>query len=144
MRSLRAAVVGTWIGIRRQQSALAAATAHLLRRRAGNHQTVVLSGQLFEDLPALAARYLRLAIPAATQMNEIRLRQTGTLRTAATSERWVTFAAEHLVVPAATGVLWNARVQVAPLLHVRVRDALIDGNGSGQVSLLSQPSMDGN
>jgi hypothetical protein len=40
-------------------------------------------------------------------------------------------------VPAAPGFLWNARVQVAPLLHVRVRDSLIQGTGAGQVSLMS-------
>jgi hypothetical protein len=49
----------------------------------------------------------------------------------------MSFEAEHLVVPAAAGFLWNARVRVAPFLHVRVRDALIDGIGAGQVSLLS-------
>ena len=33
--------------------------------------------------------------------------------------------------------MWNARVEVAPLLHVRVCDALVEGRGSGHVSLLS-------
>ena len=47
------------------------------------------------------------------------------------------FDAEHLVVPPATAFIWNARVQIAPLLHVRVRDALIDGRGAGRVALLS-------
>ncbi len=67
----------------------------------------------------------------------MRITQTGTLRTDATAGRWMAFEAEHLVVPAATGFLWNARVQVAPLVHVRVRDALVDGIGSGQVSFMS-------
>jgi hypothetical protein len=47
------------------------------------------------------------------------------------------FEAEHLVAPGATAFVWNARVTVAPLLHVRVRDAYIEGGGSGHVSLLS-------
>jgi hypothetical protein len=33
--------------------------------------------------------------------------------------------------------VWNARVAVAPLLHVRVRDAYLEGSGSGHVSLMS-------
>jgi hypothetical protein len=49
----------------------------------------------------------------------------------------MSFEAEHIVVPPATGFVWNARVRVAPLTHVRVRDALLEGRGSGQVSLLS-------
>jgi hypothetical protein len=47
------------------------------------------------------------------------------------------FKAEHVTAPAAAAFLWNARVSVAPALHVRVRDALVAGNGSGEVSLLS-------
>jgi hypothetical protein len=49
----------------------------------------------------------------------------------------MSFEAEHVVVPPATGFVWNARVRVAPLLHVRVRDARIEGRGTGHVSLLS-------
>jgi hypothetical protein len=49
----------------------------------------------------------------------------------------MSFEAEHIVVPPATGFVWNARVRAAPLIHVRVRDALVQGTGSGHVSLLS-------
>ena len=49
----------------------------------------------------------------------------------------MSFSAEHLVVPPANGFVWDARVTVAPLLHVRVRDSLIEGRGSGLVSFLS-------
>jgi hypothetical protein len=67
----------------------------------------------------------------------VRLRQIGTLRTNVRRERWMAFEAEHIVAPRSTGFVWNARVAVAPLLHVRVGDALVAGRGSGQVSLLS-------
>jgi hypothetical protein len=49
----------------------------------------------------------------------------------------MTFEAEHVAAPHAHGFVWNARVTVAPLLHVRVRDAFLEGKGSGHVSLLS-------
>lgn len=90
-----------------------------------------------ENVPPPVTRYLRFALPTPKQIQEVRLRQTGILRTSLTSERWMPFEAEHVVLPPATGFVWNARVRVAPFLHVRVRDALIEGNGSGQVSLLS-------
>jgi hypothetical protein len=64
------------------------------------------------------------------------LRQRGRLRTDSRSSRWLTFDAEHIVGPA-VGFVWNARVAVAPLVHLRVRDALVEGEGSGQVSLCS-------
>ena len=63
--------------------------------------------------------------------------QIGTLRTDPKSERWMSFSAEHFVVPPATGFVWDARVNVAPLVHVRVRDSLIEGRGAGLVSFLS-------
>ena len=131
------AVVTTWLGTRRQQNALAAKTEQLIA--AGTAHTVwpVAGEQAFADVPPPVARYLRLAIPSQRQIDQVRILQSGTLRTNPTSARWIPFEAEHLVVPAAAGFLWNARVQVAPLIHVRVRDALIDGIGSGQVALLS-------
>jgi len=49
----------------------------------------------------------------------------------------MSFEAMHLVAPISIPFLWNARVRIAPLLHIRVRDALIGGRGSGQVSLMS-------
>jgi hypothetical protein len=129
--------VAMWIGTRRQRSALTADTERLIRAGAARASSRAIGGEALADLPPPVARYLRLALPAGKAIQEARLTQTGTLRTDATAERWMPFEAEHLVVPAATGFVWNARVHVAPLLHVRVRDALIDGTGTGQVSLMS-------
>ena len=49
----------------------------------------------------------------------------------------MSFEADHIIVPGSTGFVWNARVHVAPLLHVRVRDSLLEGRGPGHVSFLS-------
>jgi hypothetical protein len=125
------------VGSRRQQGALSAQVDRLIR--AGRAQPAATESDplQIEDLPAPVARYLRLANPARKHLHEVRLTQTGTLRTDLNSERWMSFDAEHIVVPQATGFVWNARVSVAPLIHVRVRDAFVDGRGSGLVSLLS-------
>lgn len=90
-----------------------------------------------EQLPAPVARYLRWALPTHLQLQQVRLRQVGTLRTATTSARWMPFEAEHTVVPPATGFVWSARVTVAPWLRLQVRDAFIGGRGSAEVSLLA-------
>jgi hypothetical protein len=130
-------VVAMWIAARRQRSALTADTERLIRAGAAHASSLAIGDEALARLPAPVARYLRLALRLRKALQEVRIRQTGTLRADATVERWMAFEADHLAVPAATGFLWNARVQVAPLLHVRVRDALIDGIGSGQVSLIS-------
>ena len=131
------ALLATWIGLRRNQSALAADIDRLVRAGAAHGVAAPAGSQVLERLPLPVARYLRFALPSSKEIREVRIRQTGTLRTDATSERWMSFDAEHFVVPAATGFVWNARVQAAPLVHVRVRDAFIDGRGSGQVSVMS-------
>jgi hypothetical protein len=88
-------------------------------------------------IPAPVAKYLRVALPTPKDIQQVRMRQTGTLRTDVASDRWLPFEAEQIVIPPATRFAWNARIRIAPLLHVRVRDALLDGKGSGKVSLWS-------
>jgi hypothetical protein len=131
------ASVAMWIGTRRQRSALATEIERLFRAGQAHAPTLAIGDEALGDLPPPVARYLRLALPLRKAIQEVRITQIGTLRTDASAERWMAFEAEHLAVPPGTGFLWNARVRVAPLLHVRVRDSLIDGIGSGQVSLVS-------
>ena len=123
-----------WIGSRRQHLALTAQMATLMRAARDAPERSI------EDLDALplpVARYLRWALPDGASMRLVRLEQRGTLRTDTGSARWMPFEAEHLVAPGGTGFVWNARVAIARLLHVSVRDAYIEGEGSGHVSLLS-------
>jgi hypothetical protein len=132
-----ALVVAVWVGSRRQERTLSQDVDRLIRAGKAGDSTAQSGTQLADALPAPVERYLRLALPTTKHIQDVRIGQTGTLRTDVRSERWMAFEAEHIVVPPATGFVWNARVRVAPLLHVRVRDALIEGRGSGQVSLLS-------
>lgn len=129
--------VVAWISARRQQNALAADMDRLIRTTSPQAPSSQSPELAIEDAPAPVARYLRLALPAGTRMGPVRLQQVGSLRTDPKTERWMPFTAEHVVIPDATGFVWNARVRIAPLLHVRVRDSLIGGIGSGQVSLMS-------
>lgn len=125
------------LGFRSQQRALSQFTESLVRtpRRQGAPQVNLddLSG-----LPAPVARYFRRVFQQKQALIQLaRFAQQGVLRTDTKADRWLKFEANHIVVPPAIGFLWNARVAMPPLLHVRVRDALIAGQGSGQVSFLS-------
>jgi hypothetical protein len=129
-------VAALLVGSRRQRADLSAERDRLIRAGAdGPSMTVPAIPD--DDLPPPVARYLRLALRGTRQIREVRISQSGTLRTSPTSDRWMPFSAEHLVVPGAVGFVWDALVNVAPLLHVRVRDSLIEGRGAGHVSLLS-------
>ena len=126
-----------WIGSRSQQRALSQLGESLVRLSSSRGATRVDVNDL-SGLPAPVARYLSRVLQQ--QQPIIRLAhftQAGTLKTDVDGNRWLKFEASQLVAPPVVGFLWDARVAVAPLLHVRVRDALIAGHGSGQVSLLS-------
>ena len=127
-----------WIGSRRQRSALSAQIAQLIRAGSVHAPATVVGRELLDDQPAPVARYLRMALPPTQKhIQEVRIRQSASYeRMRAASVGW------HLRPntssfqrrPASAGTLVS---RVAPLLHVRVRDALFQGRGSGQVSLLS-------
>lgn len=89
-------------------------------------------------LPAPVARYLLLALgerpPPPTT---VEIHQSGHLRTDESADRWMKFRAVHLASPAACSFSWDARVRLAPLIHLRVMDSLIDGQGSGRIVLQS-------
>jgi hypothetical protein len=131
-----ALVFALWIGVRHQRSERSALVDRLNRAPSSGGMTPAGSPDL-DTLPAPVARYLRRALGPHRELRLVRLEQLGTLRTDVRSERWMSFEAEHLVAPRSTGFVWNARVRVAPLLHVRVRDSLVEGRGAGQVDLLS-------
>lgn len=126
--------VAVSVGARLQQRARDALTDSLLAVPASWPDAG--AGPSLEGLPAPVARYLAWAMPGHP-IASVRLSQSGVLRSDARSDRWMTFEAEHVVSPPARGFLWSARVPVAPLIHLRVRDALLEGRGSGHVSLLS-------
>ena len=131
------------VGVRRQQRTLAAQIDELRRAgRAAPHQAPWPDAHPGDALPVPVARYLTWALRGQTAVEEVQIRQVGRLRTDVRSGRWMPFEADHLVVPPASGFVWNAAVSVAPLVHVRVTDALVAGRGSGRVTLLSAFPLD--
>ena len=123
---------------RRREKGRAARLADALLQ----HETEANPGPLefaeLEGLPAPVVRYFRSVLPeGTTPVRAARLYQSGVLRTRTDSERWLAFTAEHLVVPAAPGFVWNARVEMPLATHVRVLDGYVDGHGCGRVSLMS-------
>lgn len=128
-----AAALALWIGVGRQQR-----FASSLERRLAPERAAPPSPRLaHESVPAPVARYLRWALPEGAELTTVRIQQQGWLRTDVHSARWMPFTATHIVTASPPEFFWNAQVTVAPLIHVRVFDTLVDGAGSGQVSLLS-------
>ncbi|MBC8006675.1 MAG: hypothetical protein H7X76_01360 [Prolixibacteraceae bacterium] len=126
-----------WLGTRWQQRALSQLVEPLVRVPSPESAARVNLND-FKNLPVPVARYFRRVLQQEqSSIRLARFKQVGTLRTNVHSDRWLPFEASQIVAPPATAFVWNARVAMAPLLHVRVRDALIAGQGSGQVSFIS-------
>lgn len=89
-------------------------------------------------LPAPVQRYLRSALrDGQPRVQAAHLRQTGRLRTGVESPQWLDFEATETIAPEARAFVWDARIRLAPLLHVAVRDSYADGVGHGEVALQS-------
>lgn len=129
--------VGIMIAARRQTTTYLALEQRLLL----SAEPARIGSASLDDRPAPVARYLQWALQGRRDTDWVYLTEVGFLRTDAGSERWMSFTATDVAVPRATGFVWRARVAVAPLIHVRVRDAFSEGVGSGQVSILSAFTM---
>ena len=91
-----------------------------------------------DRLPPPVEKYLHLVLQDRRRIVGLaRFTQTGDLRTDVTSAHWMRFYAEEIVAPSSVGFQWDARVRIAPLLHLRVRDSYVSDEGAGRVSLLS-------
>lgn len=125
------------LGRRAQRQAAGSLAAAL--EKASKVKTGLVQGSIdYDSLPPPVQRYLHMALPDGCRtIGLAHLRQDGRLRTNAKSERWMTFTAEQMIAPTATGFIWDARVGAAPGIHIRVLDSLVDSRGAGQVSLLS-------
>ena len=97
-----ALISAVWIGSRVQQRTLSADVDRLVRSGAASVDATLPGLDRFDPVPAVVARYLGRALGTRQHIQEVRIRQTGTLRTDVHSERWMPFEAEHIVIPPAT------------------------------------------
>ena len=66
-----------------------------------------------------------------------RFEQSGKLKINPKSKKWSHFESLYYVSERPPGFVWDARVEISPLLHIRIRDSLIEGVGAGKATLMS-------
>ncbi len=100
--------------------------------------TSIVSFNALSDLPSPVARYFRYVLSDGQELiRTVLIRQSGMLRLSTAIERWFSFTAIQMVVPPATGFVWNAKVAMPLATHVCVLDSYSAGVGSGRISLIS-------
>jgi hypothetical protein len=130
------ALVLVWLGYTRQRRA----TSDLIEEvtRAAEHKSASVDFESLSELPDPVEKYFRLVLADGQPCIRLaRFTQRGELRINERSDRWSRFTASQVVDAGTPGFVWDARVSVTPLLHVRVRDGYVAGRGSGVVTLLS-------
>ena len=95
-----------------------------------------------DKLPAPVGRYLRQVLKEGQPMiRSARVTQVGEFNIGKANDAWRPFKATQYFVSQPSGFVWDASIQMAPLVAVRVRDAYIKGHGSMQAKILSLLSM---
>lgn len=131
------AFIAVFIGQARE-SAKADALVEKLVQSAPRPVADTVDFNSLSELPPPVARYFKHVLKKGQKpIRAATIRQSGVLRTSTTTENWSSFTARQLVVPPATGFVWNAKVEMPLATHVRVLDSYCAGVGSGWMSLLS-------
>ena len=116
-------------------------TAELVNKLVCNtsqHPHTSVDYESLSGLPEPVERYFRNVLrDGQPYIQVVRLRQAGELKIDENATKWSDFEACQVVSPLTPGFVWNARIAIAPLIHIRVRDAYVAGRGSGKVSLMS-------
>lgn len=90
-------------------------------------------------LPAPVARYLRAVLRDGQPLvSRAVLAQRGTFLVSprAGADGWADFTATETFSASPAAFVWDARIRMAPVLDVLVRDAFVDGAGSMEVAML--------
>ena len=135
--------LGLWIGTARWNGE----TERLVDRRNQAVWEPGIKSISFKDidkLPAPVARYFRMAIKEGQPMvRTARIVHKGEFLIKREDAAWGPFESTQHFFAKPAGFVWDARIRVAPLTQVRVRDAYLQGHGSMQARLLALvPVMD--
>ena len=83
-----------------------------------------------EGLPRPVQRYFRSVLQDGQRIvAAATIAQRGTFNLGTTDERWKPFEARQRITTRRPGFVWDARVRLAPLIDIRVRDAYVAGIG---------------
>lgn len=138
--SLIAGILGVGGSIALANYRWRARTARLIERLNGGSSTVL--SQIFhnsdlEGLPPPVARYLGTVLREGQPVfHRARIRQEGQFLLNATADAWRPFTATQHVSMGKPGFVWDARIALSPGVAILVRDALVEGTGAMQASLL--------
>lgn len=125
--------IGSW----RWRSGTAELVTRLRAAAEAEGAPAALTTREREELPGPVARYFRAVLPdVVPPIRYARLEQRGQFLARKGPKGWRPFrAVEHFTARPA-GFVWDARIRMAPGLHVMVRDGFVEGRGTMIGSML--------
>lgn len=140
-----------WIGLSAGLS-LATATAFAVRRRRVSRRIQGYRSRITEgthpptsepydpstvaDLPAPVRRYFETVLQEGQRsITRVKLAQEGHFRFGGAEARWYSFTASQVYTVSPPMYVWDARVELNPLVSVRVLDSYIEGEGMLRANL---------
>lgn len=91
-----------------------------------------------DDLPPPVARYLSAVFESdPVPMQQVALTQSGEFRTGSADSPWRPFSATQHVTTDPPGFVWEATIEMAPLVSARVVDSFVEGEGSLTATVFS-------
>ncbi len=92
----------------------------------------------FSDLPAPVQRYFQFALPEGQiSAKQVRIQQSGQFRMGGFNAPWRPFTAAQVFSSMPPAFIWDATIEMMPLLQVNVRDSYIDGHGGIRAKVLA-------
>jgi hypothetical protein len=128
---------GTAVGALRWNAATARALDRLESSPSGDaeRRPSAVSPEQFDALPSPVRRYFEFALaPRQRMIERAHLRQHGVMRAEA-GAAWKRFTAVEHFSTHPVGFVWDATMEMIPLLPVRIRDGYADGAGASAASL---------
>lgn len=83
-----------------------------------------------EDLPAPVRRYFETVLQEGQQhVSQVRLTQAGQFRLGGADAAWYPFTASQIYSVSPPGYIWDADIELAPLVSAQVLDGYVNGEG---------------
>ena len=125
------------IGVKQNKTETKALVEKLFNASSIENPHIVNFASLSE-LPRPVEKYFRNVLFDGQQLiNLVVFHQIGELKIDPKSKKWSKFEASYFVSQSPVAFIWDAKIKIAPVFHVRVTDYFLDGIGAGNVSLMS-------
>ena len=134
--------VMSFVGEYWRKSEKATLIEKIVNRSPAEKKRIKVDFRSLNSLPIPVQKYFRYVLSDGQPFIKTTwLQQLGELKLSPKSKNWSTFEATQIISQNSVSFLWDAKINVVPLFHVRVMDSLVDGNGEGNVFLMSAISI---